>query len=77
MTTAIASGRTQADRNLRRIDCLAKVSVARRAAKRRRHEFASALDVFVRRAERAPRQPLHATNDVAILLSFLDDDPDA
>jgi hypothetical protein len=53
MSTAIASRRSQAERNLRRLDCLAKVSVGRRSAERRRYELATALDVCVRRAERA------------------------
>jgi hypothetical protein len=53
MSPATARRRANSERNLRRLDCLARVSAGRRALELRRQNATTALDVFVRRAERA------------------------
>jgi hypothetical protein len=53
MSPAIARRRANTERNLRRLDCLARVSAGRRALDLRRQNATTALDVLVRRAERA------------------------
>jgi hypothetical protein len=53
MAPATARRRAQTERNLRRLDCLARVSAGRRVLEMRQHQAATALEVLVRRAERA------------------------
>ena len=53
MAAASVRRRTQFERSLRRLDCLARMSADRRSVERRRLAAATSLDVFVRRAERA------------------------
>jgi hypothetical protein len=53
MASAVVHRRAQLERSLRRLDCLARVSADRRAVERRRHQASAALEVVIRRAERA------------------------
>lgn len=53
---ATASAASHPDRNVRRLDCLARVHTTRRVAALRRQRSATELELAVRRAEQAARR---------------------